>query len=337
MITQIRKLADGENLTYDEARGAMDEIMGGEATDAQISGFLTALRIKGETVDEITACAEVMREKAAGLAYNGDLLDIVGTGGDCAGTFNISSVSAIIAAAAGAKVAKHGNRSVSSKCGAADLFEALGVKLDITPEQNARVLAETGICFMFAPVYHQSMKYAAGPRRELGIRTIFNILGPLANPAGANLQLLGVYSEQLLEPLSRVLAKLGVKRALTVCGKAGAGLIDELSLCGGTSVCELDGGSFKKYALFPSSFGLSECGIEGITGGGPKENAAIALGILNGQKGPKRDAALMNTAAALYIYGIVPDLASGVRTAEKTIDSGKAAAKLRELIEASNR
>lgn len=336
MIEQISRLVDGKDLDALQARGAMDEIMSGKATPAQIAGFLTALRIKGETVTEITACAEVMREKAEKLTASGDLLDIVGTGGDCAFTFNISTISAVVAAAAGVKVAKHGNRSVSSKCGAADLLEALHVNLNITPEQNAAVLHRTGICFMFAPVYHKSMKYAGGPRRELGIRTVFNILGPLTNPANANLQVLGVYDAALLEPLAHVLSNLGVKRALAVCGGTDGRSIDELSLCGETKVCELSDGETRCYTLMAKDFGLEPCKLSDITGGGPSENAEIAKRIFAGEHGHKRDVAVMNTAAALYVAQKAKTFREGAETAQKIIDTGRAAAKLREFVAATN-
>ncbi len=338
MIQQaIKKAVDGVNLTAQEARAAMEEIMSGEATPVQIAGYLTSLRIKGETVDEITASAQVMREKAVRVENGTDAMDIVGTGGDCSFTFNVSTVSAFVAAAAGVKIAKHGNRSVSSKCGAADLLDALGVKLDLSPEQTGKVLNETGICFMFAQVHHKSMKYAAVPRSELGIRTIFNILGPLANPAGAELQLLGVFDEKLVETLTQVLLNLGVKRAMTVCGTAGKSRIDELSLCGENFVCELLEGKIHKYILRHSDFGLPACILEDITGGDAIANAEITRKILAGEKGPKRDTVLMNAAAALYLAEKGKSLRECVELAAFTIDSGKAAAKLEEFVQATQR
>jgi anthranilate phosphoribosyltransferase len=337
MIQQaIAKAVDGVDLSTQEARGAMDEIMSGTATPIQIAGYLTALRIKGETVDEITESARVMREKALSVDGGRDALDIVGTGGGCAFTFNISTVSSIVAAAAGVKIAKHGNRSVSSKCGAADLLEALGVKLDITPEQAGKVLKDTGICFMFAQVYHKSMKYAAVPRRELGIRTIFNILGPLANPALAQLQILGVYNKELAEPLANVLSNLGVKRAMVVCGGTDGNSIDELSLCGETYVCELCDGKIDKYTLYRGDFGLPACKLSDITGGDSGTNARITRSIFAGEKGAMRDTVLVNAAAAIYIAGKAKTLREGVDIAARMIDSGKAAQKLEEFVKATN-
>lgn len=337
MIKQaISKAIDGSALTKEEARGAMEEIMSGTATPAQVAGYLTALRIKGETVDEITASAQVMREKALFVEDGGDAMDIVGTGGDCAFTFNVSTVSGIVAAAAGVKIAKHGNRSVSSKCGAADVLETLGVKLDLTPEQNAKVLRETGICFMFAQVYHKSMKFAAGPRKELGIRTIFNILGPLANPARAGYQILGVYDEKLAQPLANVLFNLGVKRAIVVCGTAGSSRIDEITLCGDNIVYELKDGKISNYKLTNEDFGLPKCTLADIAGGDANENAEIARKILSGEKGAKRDTVLANAAAALYLNGKANTLRECVEIAAQTIDSGKATAKLNEFIKATN-
>lgn len=337
MIKQaIAKAVDGIDLTAEEARGAMDEIMSGTATPVQIAGYLTALRIKGETVGEITESARVMREKALFVEEGKDALDIVGTGGDCSFTFNISTVSGIVAAAAGVKIAKHGNRSVSSKCGAADLLEELGVKLDITPEQAGKVLKDTGICFMFAQVYHKSMKYAAVPRRELGIRTIFNILGPLANPARAGLQILGVYDKALVEPLASVLSNLGVSRAMVVCGGTDGSSIDELSLCGETYVCELIDGRINKYTLSNSDFGLPACKLSDITGGDAATNAQITKSILAGEKGAMRDTVLMNAAAAIYIAGKAKTLHEGVEIAAQMIDIGKAAKKLDEFVKATN-
>jgi anthranilate phosphoribosyltransferase len=337
MIQQaIKKAVDGINLSPDEARAAMEEIMSGEATPIQIAGYLTALRMKGETVDEITASAKVMREKAARVEGGTDAMDIVGTGGDCAFTFNISTVSAFVAAAAGVKIAKHGNRSVSSKCGAADLLETLGVRLDLSPQQTGKVLSDTGICFMFAQVHHSSMKYVAVPRRELGIRTIFNILGPLANPAGAEYQILGVFNEQLAQQLAQVLLNLGVKRAMIVCGSAGDTHIDELSLCGDTLVCELFEGKLHRYILRNTDFGLPSYKLEDIAGGDSAENAEITRRILAGESGAKRDMVLMNAAAALYITDKAKSLRECVEIAAQMIDSGKAAAKLEEFVRATH-
>ncbi|WRS26227.1 anthranilate phosphoribosyltransferase [Oscillospiraceae bacterium MB08-C2-2] len=333
MIKQaISQAIQGNHLTYEEARLSMQEIMQGEATQAQIAAFLTALRMKGETIDEITACASVMRECGAKLAQQGDLLEVVGTGGDEAYTFNISTVSAFVTAAAGVRVAKHGNRSVSSKCGAADVLEALGAKLDLTAEQSACVLEKTGICFLFAPVYHASMKHAAPVRREMGARTIFNILGPMANPASATIQLLGVYDEKLVEPLAQVLANLGVKRAMVVHGNDG---LDEISLHAPTTVCEVNAGSFKSYTLDPREFGFALCPSEELTGGDAAQNAEIALHILEGEPGAKRNVVLLNAGACLYLAGCAEDLKSGVALAGEMIDSGKALETLQAFIAAT--
>ncbi|MDF2612447.1 MAG: trpD [Clostridia bacterium] len=334
MEQYIKKLVEGNNLSIDEAEAAMNTIMEGMATDAQIAGFLTAMRMKGETIEEITACAKVMREKCTRLQTADEVIDIVGTGGDCTNTFNVSTVSAMVVAAAGIKVAKHGNRSVSSKCGAADILEELGVKLDITPEQNAKVLEEAGLCFMFAPVYHQSMRHVAKTRKELGIRTVFNILGPLANPAYAKLQILGVYDEKLIEPMARVLNNLGVKRALVVHGQDG---VDEVSLCGPTTVYEINEGTIKAFVLTPEMVGLAACRQEELVGGAASENKQITLDILSGVKGPKRDMVLINSAVALYIAYNDKTLQECVKIAEEMIDSGKALAKLEEFAAATRK
>lgn len=334
MNEYIKKLVEGKDLTIEEAEAAMHKIMGGEASEAQTGSFLTAMRMKGETIDEITACAKVMREKCTKIQVKGDVMDIVGTGGDCTNTFNVSTVSSVVVAAAGVKVAKHGNRSVSSKCGAADVLEALGVKLDITPEQNAKVLEEVGLCFMFAPVYHESMKHVAKPRREMGIRTVFNILGPLANPAYATLQVLGVYDEKLAEPLAKVLHNLGVKRAMVVHGQDG---VDEVSLCGDTTVYELKDNTVEKYILNPEMLGLTSCKQQELVGGVAEENKEIALAILNGEKGPKRDMVLMNSAVALYTAYNDKTLKECAAIAAEMIDSGKALEKLNAFIAATQK
>lgn len=329
----IRFAIDKNDLPYETARQAMLEIMQGTATPAQIAAFLTALRMKGESIDEITACAAAMRECGTKLTHSLEVLDIVGTGGDEAFTFNISTVSAFVVAAAGVPVAKHGNRSVSSKCGAADVLEALGAKLDLKAEQNAGVLSDTGICFMFAPVYHSSMKHAAPVRREMGTRTIFNILGPLANPAGATLQLLGVYNEALMEPLAQALMNLGVRRALVVHGDDG---LDEITLTTTTRVYEIRDGRLTHYVLNPSDLGLALCTMKDITGGDAAVNAEIAKEVLGGQKGPRRDIVLLNAGACLYIAGKADTISDGAVLAAQTIDSRKALAKLNEFIQATN-
>jgi anthranilate phosphoribosyltransferase len=332
IATAIHSLVNKENLPYDTAKAVMDEIMEGMATNTQISAYLTALRMKGESIDEITASAAAMRDHCTKLNRETDVLDIVGTGGDEAYTFNISTISAIVVSAAGVPVAKHGNRSVSSKCGSADLLEALGVRLDLTAEQSARILKEIGICFMFAPVYHASMKYAAPVRRELGVRTIFNILGPLANPAGANLHLLGVYDESLVEPLAKVLANLGVKRAMVVHGRDG---LDEISLCDTTIICEVNNGKMSNFLLDPVQLGFSYCKPEDLVGGDPQENARIAREILSGKTGPKRDVVLLNSAVCLYMGKNGLTLDDCVKLAAETIDSGKAMEQLNQFVRLS--
>lgn len=330
----IYKITSKENLSYEMAEGVMDEIMSGEASGIHIGAYLTGLRMKGETIEEITASAAGMRKHCTRLLHNMDVLEIVGTGGDEAYTFNISTTASLVVSAAGIPVAKHGNRSVSSKCGAADVLEALGVNIMISPAESAEVLKEIGLCFMFAQSYHTAMKYVAPVRRELGIRTIFNILGPLANPAGANMQLLGVYDEALVEPLAKVLANLGVKRAIVAYGNDG---IDEISLSAPTTCCEIRDGIVSSYKLEPEQFGLSKCRKEDLVGGGPKENADITLAVLKGEKGPKRDAVLMNAAACIYMVKDNITLKEAVAEAAHVIDSGKAMEQLEKFIALTNR
>ncbi|NLX78175.1 MAG: anthranilate phosphoribosyltransferase [Clostridiaceae bacterium] len=329
----IQKLLNMENLSFEMTKAVMDEIMNGKATNAQIASFITAMRMKGETIDEITACATIMRQCGTKLRYDGDVLDIVGTGGDRAYTFNISTVSAFVISAAGVPVAKHGNRSVSSKCGSADVLEALGVKIDIPPSRSEKILKETGICFMFAANYHPSMKYAAPVRKELGVRTIFNILGPLASPANASMQLLGVYDENLVEPLARVLSNLGVKKAMVVHGHDG---LDEISLTSSSTVCEVNNGYLNSFFLDPRQFGFEYCSPEDLTGGGPEENADIALRILSSEKGPKRDIVLLNSAVCLYMFFNNITLRECVKLAADTIDSGRAMEQLKRFVRLSN-
>lgn len=329
----IYKLTNKENLTFEMSEGVMDEIMSGEASDIHIGAYLTALRMKGETIEEITGSAAGMRKHCVRLLHNMDVLEIVGTGGDEAYTFNISTTSALVVSAAGIPVAKHGNRSVSSKCGAADVLEALGVNIMISPAKSAEILSETGICFMFAQTYHTAMKYASPVRKELGIRTIFNILGPLSNPAGANMQLLGVFDENLVEPLAQVLNNLGVKRAMVVHGRDG---IDEISLSGETFCCEIRDGQLSTYILTPEQFGLKKCLKEDLVGGGPEENARITRQILSGEKGPKRDAVLLNAAACIYLVKDNITFNEAVKIAEETIDSKKAFEQLEAFIRLSN-
>lgn len=329
----IKKLSNKQDIGYDMAKEVMNEIMTGVASDIQKSAYLTALSMKGETIEEITASAEVMRKHCIKLLHDQDVLEIVGTGGDGSNSFNISTTSSIVIAAAGIPVAKHGNRAASSKCGAADVLEALGVKINISPEKSKELLDEIGICFLFAQNYHIAMKYVAPIRRELGIRTIFNILGPLSNPAGANIELMGVYEEELVEPLAKVLYNLGVKRALVVYGED---KLDEISMSSHTTVCEIKDGKFYSYVIIPEQFGLERCNKEDLKGGNPKENAEITMSILNGEKGPKRNAVVLNAGAALYIGRKAKTILDGVRLAEEIIDSGKAKKKLEDFIKYSN-
>ena len=329
----IHKVFKTENLTYEEAEAVMNEIMEGEASAVQMSSYLTALSMKGETVEEITASAAGMRAHCVRLLHDMDVLEIVGTGGDGANSFNISTTSSLVISAAGIPVAKHGNRAASSKCGAADVLEALGVNITISPEKSRELLEKIGICFLFAQNYHIAMKYVAPVRKELGIRTIFNILGPLANPAGANMELMGVYDESLIEPLAHVLANLGVKRALVVYGTDG---LDEISLSAPTKVCEVKDGTFTSYEITPEQFGFNRCGKEDLAGGTPAENAQITRDILSGKTGPKRDAVLMNAGAAIYMAGKEETIQDGIDMARNMIDSGKAAAQLEKFVKLSN-
>lgn len=330
----ILKLAKREDLTYDEAYQVMNEIMDGKASDVQKSAYLTALSMKGETIDEITGSAVGMREHCVRLLHNLDALEIVGTGGDGANSFNISTTSSLVIAAAGIPVAKHGNRAASSKCGAADVLEALGVNITVPPEKSTELLEKIGICFLFAQNYHIAMKYVGPIRKELGIRTIFNILGPLANPAGANMELMGVYDESLVEPLAQVLSNLGVKRAMVVYGQD---KLDEVSSCAPTTVCEVKDGQFTSYVIRPEDFGFNSADKSELTGGTPDENAEITRAILSGrEKGAKRTAVLMNAGAAIYIGGKARNMAEGIHIAEEIIDSGKAMQKLEEFIRCSN-
>ena len=329
----IIKLTNKEDLSYEEAKAVMNEIMSGEASDVQKSAYLTALTMKGETIDEITGSAEEMRNHAVQLSHEGDVLEIVGTGGDKSDSFNISTTSSLVIASAGVPVAKHGNRAASSKSGAADVLESLGVNITISPEKSAKLLQNIGICFLFAQSYHTAMKYVGPIRKELGIRTIFNILGPLANPASANLQVMGVYDESLVEPLAKVLSNLGVKRALVVYGQD---RLDEISASAETSVCEVKDGTFKSYTISPEQFGLTRCKKEELTGGTPDENAAITKAVLAGEQGARRTAVVLNAGAGLYVAGKADSIEAGVRLAEELIDSGKAEKKLEEFVKYSN-
>ena len=330
----ISKVVDRIDLTEEETISVMNQIMTGEATPLQVASFLTALRMKGEKVQEITGAARVMREKVHRVNVKADLvLDIVGTGGDRKGTFNISTASAFVAAGAGIAVAKHGNRSVSSQSGSADVLSALGVKVDAPIEKVEACLEKIGIGFLFAPLLHEAMKYAVQPRREIGIRTIFNLLGPLTNPAGATHQLTGLYDGELTELIANVLKNLGTVRAMIVHGMEG---MDEISLCGPTRVSELRDGQVRNYTLTPEEAGLKRCRLEDLLGGTPQESAATLREVLRGEKGPKRDMVLLNSAAALYVSGAADSIAQGIRLAQESIDSGKAQAKLDRLIEMTN-
>jgi anthranilate phosphoribosyltransferase len=329
----IIALSKKQDLPYAMAEGVMNEIMTGLASDVQMSAYLTALSLKGETIEEITASAAGMRAHCVRLLHDIDALEIVGTGGDHSNTYNISTTAAIITASAGFPVAKHGNRSASGKCGAADVLEALGVNISISPEKSAELLREIGICFLFAQNYHIAMKYVAPIRRELGIRTIFNILGPLTNPAGAKMELLGVYDRDLVEPLAQVLCNLGVKSAMVVFGEDG---LDEVSLSAPTHVCEVKDGWVRSYTITPERFGFSPCKKEDLQGGGPTENAAILSAILNGEKDAKRDAAVLNAACAMYVSGKFESIEKAIIAANEVIDSGAALQKLEEFIRRSN-
>lgn len=329
----IVKLAKKENIGYDMSREVMNEIMSGTASDVQKSAYLTALSLKGETIEEITGSAEEMRNHCTRLEHKMEVLEIVGTGGDGSNSFNISTTAALITAATGVPVAKHGNRAASSKSGAADCLEALGVNIMITPEQSRRILEELGICFLFAQKYHAAMKYVAPVRKELGIRTVFNILGPLANPASASMQVMGVYAEEMLEPMAKVLSNLGVRRGMVVYG---LDKLDELSISAPTRICEIENGSFLSYSVTPEQFGMKRCAKEELAGGSPQENARITRAVLSGEKGPRRDAAVLNAAAAVYVAGRAVDIAEGVMLAEEAIDSGHASEKLEQFIRLSN-
>lgn len=330
----IAALTRRVDLTEVDSEAVMNEIMSGAATPAQVAAFLTALRMKGETVAEITGAAKVMRAKADGVKVPpGCILDTCGTGGDQLETFNISTTAAIVAAACGVTVAKHGNRSVSSRSGSADVLAALGVNIEAPKIKVEECLQKAGIGFLFAPLLHQAMKYAVGPRREIGIRTIFNILGPLTNPAMATHQLIGIYDGDLTEPIARVFKNLGTDRAMVVHGEEG---LDEISLCGPTRVAELRDGEVKSYRMSPEDFGLKRCSLEDLRGGSPEQCAVIVRKVLGGEKGPKRDVVLLNSAAALYTSGSVESVAAGLQRAEQAIDSGDASTKLDLLVEVSN-
>ena len=333
----IAKIVNKEDLKYDEAYAVMNEIMGGQTTQTQNAAFLAALSTKStkaETIEEISGCAAAMRAHAVKVEHDMEVMEIVGTGGDGAHSFNISTTSALVMAAGGVLVAKHGNRAASSNCGTADCLEALGVNIELSPEQCVALLKEVGICFLFAQKYHTSMKYVGAIRKELGIRTVFNILGPLTNPAQPTMQLLGVYDESLVQPLAQVLADLGVRRGLVVYGQD---KLDEISMSAPTTVCEIKEEFYRSYVIQPEDFGLTRCAKEDLVGGTPEENAQITRSILQGEKGPRRDAVLINAGAGLYVGGKAESIAAGVKLAGEIIDSGAALAKLEAFREASNR
>lgn len=329
----IIKLAGGNDLTEEEMREVMTEIMTGEGTDAQKGAFLAALAIKGETIEEITTAAKVMREHCTKFRNGKDALEIVGTGGDGSNTFNISTCSFIVTAAAGYKVAKHGNRAASSKCGTADCLEALGVKINPETELSEKLLDEINMCFLFAQKYHPAMRFVGGPRKEIGIRTLFNILGPISNPAGTNELLLGVYDEALVEPIARVLSNLDVKRAMVVYGMD---KMDEISLSAPTKVCEVNEGTFESYEITPEQFGFQRCKKEELVGGDPQENAKIARDILGGKEGPMLDAVLFNAGAAIHLADGGLSIKEGIEKAREVIQSGKAIEQLETFIKRTN-
>lgn len=333
----VVKIVNKEDLTYDEAYAVMNEIMSGETTATQNAAFLAALSTKSaraETTDEIAGCAAAMRAHATKVETGMKLFEIVGTGGDSAHSFNISTTSALVTAAGGMKVAKHGNRAASSQCGTADCLEALGVNIQQSPARCMKLLNEVGMCFFFAQKYHTSMKYVGAIRKELGFRTVFNILGPLTNPGTPSMQLLGVYDAYLVEPLAQVLISLGIERGMVVYGQD---KLDEISVSAPTTVCEIRDGWFKSSVITPEEFGFERCKKEDLKGGTPEENAKITLAVLNGEKGHKRNAVLLNAGAALYIGGKADSIKEGVALAAKLIDSGEALETLNQLIEVSNR
>ena len=336
MITEaIERVIEGNSLSEQEMIGVMNQIMGGEATPVQIGSFITALRMKGETVEEISGAARVMREKAVKIRTSSSVVvDTCGTGGDGANTFNISTTAAFVVAGAGITVAKHGNRSVSSNCGSADVLKAIGANIEVDADIVKRCLDQNGIGFLFAPLLHGAMKYAAAPRREIAVRTIFNILGPLTNPAGANAQVIGIYSGELTEKMAAVLGNLGSRHAFVVHGEDG---LDEVTLTSKTKISELKNGNVNTYWIEPEEFHMKRCGVEDLKGGSPEENAGITLGVLKGEKGPKRDITLLNAAAAIVAGGKAETLKKGIEIAAESIDSGAAMKKLDGLVEMSNK
>ena len=324
----IARLVKKEDLTAEQMNDVMEEIMTGEATDAQKAAFLTALAAKGETIDEITASARVLRSHCEKFLNDMDVLEIVGTGGDGSNSINISTLASIVVSAAGIPVAKHGNRAASSKCGTADCLEALGVKIDAAPARMAQILKDINICFLFAQKYHPAMRFVGSVRKEIGIRTLFNVLGPLANPAGASMQLFGVYSEELVEPLAHVLHNLGCKRAMTIYGMDS---IDEISLSAPTKVCEYRDGEYKTYEITPEQFGFTRCEKSDLVGGEPQENAQIVRDILGGAKGPKTDVVLLNAGAAIYTATAGITFEEGIAKAKEVLESGAALERLQKL------
>ena len=337
IIEAIKKIVDSQNLSETEMAEVTDEIMGGKATDSQIGSFVTALRMKGETIEELTAAATVMRKKVAplNLSIENDsaLLDTCGTGGDMKGTFNISTVSAFVIAGTGVRIAKHGNRSVSGKCGSADLIQALGINIDVSTKKVAACIEEVGFGFLYAPLFHGAMKFAAIPRKEIGIRTMFNMIGPLTNPAMADAQLLGVYDHKLTETFAIVLMNLGCKHALVVHGSDG---LDEITITAHTKITELIGKEIKTYNIHPEDFGMKSGGIADLQGGDIKDNVRIARELLNGKKGTKRDVVLLNSAAGLIAAGKANDMMQGIKISAESIDSGKAMAILQKLVKYTN-
>lgn len=328
----IAKVVNREDLSDEIMTAVMNEIMTGEATDAQKASFLTAMNMKGETIEEITSAARVMRQHCERFLNDMDVLEIVGTGGDGANTINISTLASLVVSSVGIPVAKHGNRAASSKCGTADCLEALGVKIDLAPAESAQILRDINICFLFAQKYHTAMRFVGAVRKEIGVRTLFNCLGPLSNPAGASMQLLGVYSRDLVEPLARVLVNLGVKSAMVVYGEDN---IDEISLSAPTFVCEAVNGEFKTYEIKPEDYGFTRCSKADLVGGTPQENAAIVRRILEGEQGPKTDAVILNAGAAIHVAKGC-SIQEGIEMAKEAIESGKALAQLEKFIELSN-
>jgi len=328
----IQKVVESQSLTADEAAQVMEEIMGGDVTPAQFGAFVTALRLKGETSEEISGLARIMRAKAIPVNVDFPVIDVVGTGGDGVGTFNITTATAFIVTGAGLKVAKHGNRAASSHCGSADVLEALGVKVDLNPEQVQKCIEEVGMGFMFAPSFHPATKFAVGPRREIGIRNVFNILGPLTNPAGASHYLLGVADGSQTEKMASVLKNLGCDHALVVHGEDG---LDEITVTGKTQIYEVKKSGIKSYTVCPEDFGLPEAKIEDLKGGTAEENASILRGVLSGATGPQRDVVLMNAAAALVAGDKTDTLSQGMELAKEILDSGQALSKMKQLVEFS--